>query len=211
MNTFKLFLVVLLCLNLYTLDVLGQYSPESYPREVYTREKYAPKIDSLRKLCGYRKKIPAEFELQTLLALSHYPDLYRARIKFIYRKKVQLPIAARPALGPLDIFFRFRKGRQYKIVMRVGTPYVLNRTFNEQVGILGHELAHIQFYHHCSNIGLLRVGFCYLTSRRYRWRFEIDTDKRAIDFGFGYQYLGFPIYMYSKDVRNYMKQKGFLK
>lgn len=211
MNFKKILLVILLSMGMFTHEILAQYSPESYPDEVYTREKYAPKIDSLRKLCGHRKKIPPEFELQTLLALSHYPDLYRARIKFIYRKKVQLPIAARPAMGPLDIFFRFRKGRQYKIVMRVGTPYVLNRTFNEQVGILGHELAHIQFYRHCSTIGLFRVGFCYLTSRRYRWRFEIDTDKRAIDFGFGHQYLGFPIYMYTKDVKSYMKEKGFLK
>ena len=144
----------------------AQYLPEAYPNEIYTKEKYAPKIDSLRKLCGYRKKIPAEFELQTLLAISHYPDLYRARIKFIYRKKVQLPIAARPGTGFLDLFFRFRKGRQYKIVMRVNTPYMMNRTFDEQIGVIGHELAHIQFYRHCSNIGLFRVGFCYLTSRR---------------------------------------------
>ncbi|WP_045114731.1 hypothetical protein [Microscilla marina] len=189
----------------------AQYSPETYPNEIYTQEKYASKIDSLRKLCGHRKKIPQEFELQTLLAISHYPDLYRARIQFIYRKKVQLPIAARPAMGFLDLFFRFRKGRQYKIVMRTNTPYMLNRTFDEQVGIIGHELAHIQFYRHCSSVGLFRVGFCYLTSRRYRWRFELDTDQRAIDFGFGHQLLRFPIYMYSRDIKAYMKTKGFLK
>lgn len=206
----KTCITILLWLGLVS-TAIAQYSPEAYPNEVYTKEKYAPKIDSLRKLCGYRKKIPKEFELQTLLAISHYPDLYRARIKFIYRKNVSLPIAARPAMGFLDLFFRFRKGRQYKIVMRVNTPYMLNRTFDEQIGIIGHELAHIQFYRHCSSVGLFRVGFCYLTSRRYRWRFELETDQRAINFGFGHQLMRFPIYMYSRDIREYMKTKGFLK
>lgn len=210
MNIKKTVLVIFLfgCITHLT---SAQYSPDAYPNEIYTKEKYAAKIDSLRKLCGYRKKIPAAFELQTLLAISHYPDLYRARIKFIYRKKVQLPIAARPAMGFLDLFFRFRKGRQYKIVMRVNTPYMMNRTFDEQVGVIGHELAHIQFYRHCSNIGLFRVGFCYLSSSRYRWRFELDTDRRAIDFGFGNQLMRFPIYMYSHDIRQYMKEKGYLE
>lgn len=210
MNKNKLFLVVL-CMGVFLIQAKAQYSADAYPDEIYTRQKYAPKIDSLRKLCGYRKRIPPEFELQTLLAISHYPDLYRARIKFIYRKKVQLPIAARPAMNLLDIFFRFRKGRQYKIVMRVNTPYMMNRTFDEQVGVIGHELAHIQYYRHKSNISLFGVGFRYLSSSRYRWRFELATDKRAIDFGFGNQLLRFPIYMYTRDIRAYMKSKGFLK
>ncbi|MDX2301156.1 MAG: hypothetical protein NW226_00090 [Microscillaceae bacterium] len=173
----------------------------------YERADYQHKTDSLRSLFGFRKKIPEEYELQTLLAISHYPDLYRARIKFKYVDRPAIPISARPSF--VD-FVHSRKNRQYKIVMRVGSPYVLNRNFDEQVGLIGHELGHIQFYIHKSFLSLIGVGFKYATSDKYRMRFELDTDRRLIDYGLGWQLREAPIYLDRSAVEDYMKQVGYM-
>ena len=173
----------------------------------YQRIDYQPKIDSLRKLCGHRKKAPKAFELQTLLAISHYPDLYWARIKFKCRKNAGLPISARPSF--VD-FIHSRKHRRYKIVMRTGSRYVLNRNFDQQVGLIGHELAHIQYYRHKSFLSLIKVGFRYVTSQKYRIKFELDTDLRTIEYGLGWQLRSASIYMNIQAIEENMRRLGYM-
>lgn len=205
-NIYTIFIsLILLTSNTY---LFAQKPTKGYPKIIYKKADFEDKIDSLRKLCGYRKKIPPEFELQTLIAISHYPDLHKAKIKFKYSKRAKLPIAARPSF--VD-FIHTRKNRQYKIVMRVGSDYVLRRSFNAQVGLIGHELAHIQFYRYKSSLSLIGIGFKYAFSRKYAWKFELDTDKRAIDFGFGWQLLEAPIYFYKEQVKKYMLEKGYIE
>ena len=47
-------------------------------------------LDSLRHLYGKNKRLPAAFELPALAALSHYPELANASIRFVV-KKSKLP------------------------------------------------------------------------------------------------------------------------
>ena len=153
---------------------------------VYT----ANDLAALRAAYGRNKTIPAAYELPALLALAHYPQLADAQIDFVVAD-VRTPIASRPAIGSL---FGRRRNRVYRIVISesshwAGSPVLVrNMSLDAQVGALGHELGHTVFYMRKSFCGLLGVGFRFL-SRKYRIRFERDTDVRAIDHGLGWQLL----------------------
>ena len=206
MYPIRLILFLMLCI-LIVPPAFSQTTKKYAQKFTYQRIDYQPKIDSLRNLCGHRKKIPKVFELQTLLAISHYPDLYQVKIKFKCRKNAGLPISARPSF--VD-FIHSRKNRRYKIVMRNGSRYVLNRNFDQQVGLIGHELAHIQYYRHKSFLSLIKVGFRYVTSQKYRIKFELDTDLRTIQYGLGWQLRSASIYMPVEIIEKHMKELGYL-
>ena len=76
---------------------------------------------------------------------------------------------------------------------------------NAKVGLLGHELAHIECYEEKSNFDLLVTGLKYLLSEKFKHEFEIDTDKRTIDHGLGWQLYDFELYMTKEKILNYMK------
>lgn len=173
---------------------------------LYEEASCAKHIDSLRKHFGVRKEIPKEYELATLVALSHYPDLKNTRIKFVLKENVKLPIATRPA--ELS-FLRLRKGRLYRVIINPNSKgFVLNKSFNQQVGIIGHELAHIQHYVHTSFIGVAWQGLRYITSQNYWWRYETDTDRRTVKYGLGWQLYDFQLYLKREDMYEELKKYG---
>lgn len=139
---------------------------------------------------GRYKKLPIGFEKQTLLALSHFEELKKIKIKFKVKRKL-VPLASRPTV--FSSFFKPEK-RCYKITIsrksiKMLSPILLqNLTYNAQIGVLGHELSHVADFNTKSFAGILKVVFGNL-SRKFLDRFEFNTDKICIEHGLGYQLL----------------------
>ena len=97
---------------------------------------------------GQNKSLPPGFELQALLALSHYPELNTVNIRFVI-DDVDIPLSSRPHWASL---LKGAEKRNYLVVIDSnrkqgnGAFLLKNQPFNAQVGILGHELAHTVYY-----------------------------------------------------------------
>ncbi|MBA3899490.1 MAG: hypothetical protein H0X62_04640 [Bacteroidetes bacterium] len=141
--------------------------------------------------------IPDEYEAACVLALSHYPELQNEKIEFVYGKG-SYSMAARPV--PLSLF-RNKKNRKYKIFINTESKskglLLPNVGFNAQVGIVGHELAHILYYTKKSSFRIVLDGIGYM-SKSYRAKFEKETDRVAIERGLGWQ-----LYEFSNSTQNH--------
>ena len=157
------------------------------PIPTYSAEDMAPHLETLRSLYGRHKDIPKQYELEILVALSHFPDLRDTRIKFVLKSRA--PISSRPYIGTL---FRAKKRRVYRIGISesdrfAGSPALLrNMSFNARIGALGHELAHTAWFEKKSFFQFFAIGFSFI-SRKWHRQFERQTDQRAIDYGLGWQ------------------------
>lgn len=153
----------------------------------YVEAQERPRYDSLLEEYGQNKELPAGFELQTLLALSHYPELRDIRIRFIV-DDVNIPLSSRPYWASM---LRNADQRTYLVVIDSHLDgdrdalLLKNQPFNAQIGIIGHELAHTVYYLDRSFFGILGDALCQLSDCRVD--FERDTDRRLIRYGLGWQ------------------------
>jgi hypothetical protein len=153
-------------------------------------------IDSLHSIYGFQKELPEGFELQTLLALKHYPELKNTRIKFII-KKAFIPLSSRPSMFSL---LRKRDHRTYRVIIsdkslpQMENVLLKNLPFNAQIAILGHELAHAAEYQTQNSYLLMCTGVLYLWGP-YRASMEKETDLRTIEHGLGWQLLEYAEYV----------------
>jgi hypothetical protein len=196
---------------------------------VYDREHEERRFDELHTVYGGNKRLPDGYELQALLALSHFPELRRVRIEFTVKRAI-VPLVSYVRLPSV---FRKPGERRYRIVISSKSfagmePMLLaNLPFDAQVGILGHEVAHTVEYLEKGALGMLGVPFCSLR-RRCREPFEQGTDRRAIDYGLGWQLYGYyryvwdvqrsagnadggyaKTYMTPREILSYMEQIGY--
>ena len=141
----------------------------------------------LLKTFGQHKRLPENYELQALLALSHYPELRAVSIRFIV-DDVGIPLSSRPHWASM---LRSARKRSYQVIIDTnleGPRDVLllkNQPFNAQIGIIGHELAHTVYYLNRSFFGILGDAVCQFSSCRIE--FERKTDRRLIAYGLGWQ------------------------
>ncbi|MEQ8955212.1 MAG: hypothetical protein RL120_13855 [Gammaproteobacteria bacterium] len=170
------------------LPVLGQ---PPYPISVvraYDEAEQRHNFDQLLAAYGRNKELPPGYELQALLALSHFPELGDVRIRFIY-DDVDIPLSSRPFWASM---LRSAKNRTYLVVIDSHRDsgrqalLVKNQPFNAQVGIIGHELAHAVYYLERSFFGIAADALCQL-SNECRIAFERATDRRLIEYGLGWQ------------------------
>ncbi len=152
---------------------------------IFYKKDFIGKKDSLLKLYGSNKVFMDKLELQALVALSYYPELKNVTIKF-KSNKLNSTMAARPTYGSV---FKRKGKRKYVITLNdkqsVNVPFD-SASFNAQVGVIGHELAHISYYEKEKAGKLRRLTFKYL-NKKFRAKFEKDTDKRAVLHGLGWQ------------------------
>ena len=147
------------------------------------------------------KEIPNKIKVQTLIALSFYPELNDVKIIFRFRKRTT-PLTSRPQL--LSTFKR-KINRTYVITISTNTnenltPILfLNLPFNAQIGVLGHELGHIVEYKNKSTFHLMGIPINMLNAK-YTNRLEFNTDLICINHGLGYQ-----LYEWSRYVRGVLK------
>ena len=144
---------------------------------------------------GQNKELPAGYELQTLLALSHYPELKKTRIRFVV-DNVDIPLSSRPHWATM---LRSAGKRTYLVVIdsqRDGGREELllkKQPFNAQTGIIGHELAHTVYYLDRSFFGILNDALCQLSDCRIG--FERLTDQRTVDYGLGWQRFDHSVFL----------------
>lgn len=181
---------ILFCsLSLEGQAIHKQYSPKQMSDSEYIQ---------LKTLYGKNKTLPSGFEKQALTALSFYPELQSATILFRILPS-QTPLASRPAILSA---FRSPFRRTYLITissetMSVMEPILLkNLPYNAQIGVLGHEIAHISYYCRQNTWQLIALALHYM-GKRFTDSFEYNTDKACIDHGLGYQLLD-----WSLEVRN---------
>lgn len=142
------------------------------------------------------KKIPESIKKQVLIALSYYPELKDLNIIFRI-KKTKTPLTSRPRF--FDVFKK-KKNRTYVITIssssnKALTPILFdNLPFNAQIGVIGHELAHIVEYNTKSSLEIVGLLFK-LMKPSFVDSFEFNTDKRAITQGLGYQLLDWSKYV----------------
>jgi hypothetical protein len=177
-------------LSLVALQPAGAQTVREYV-EAEARERY----DELLEEFGENKTLPPGYELQALLALSHYPELKSVRIRFMV-DDVDIPLSSRPHWTSM---LRSARNRTYLVVIdnnrEDGRNALLleNQPFNAQVGILGHELAHTVYYLDRSFFGILGDAICQLGDCRIQ--FERATDRRLIDYGLGWQRFDHALYV----------------
>ncbi len=185
----RIIVILLLCIT-----VLPSWAEIPIIR-AYKRSDLTSKVDSLKSNFGINKAYPPEFELQILIALSHYPELKYTRITFEKTKSI-IPLVSRPRTLST---FRKKEKWHYKIIISDGGEFcysdvlLKNVPFNAQIGIIGHELAHTLYYQDKSWTDMLAIGLNYINPR-YRASFEKDTDRRAIAHGFGWQLFEYANY-----------------
>lgn len=164
-------------------------------KKIYTEEEFMPSYDSLMTSYGANKILPKGFELATLVALSHYPELKNTHIRFIL-KETFIPLVSKPKIASM---FKNKAKWEYEVIIsdhsneEMETILLKNLSFNAQVGIIGHELGHTAYYLDKSIGEMMSIGFNYLY-KNYRANFEKDTDKRAVDHGLGWQLYDYSIY-----------------
>jgi hypothetical protein len=161
-----------------------------YDSTYYTADMFSDRIGELRIKHGYKKYIPAEYELPVLVALSHYPELDSVPIDFTCLP-IQTTMMAQPHTSTLFAGLGHRTYAIFINTSKKNTGFVPTElSFNQLVGVIGHELGHISYYSRQHTCGLLMDAFGYYF-RNYRRSFEKGTDLIAIEHGLGWQLFDF--------------------
>jgi hypothetical protein len=139
---------------------------------------------------GKNKQLLPGYELQTLIALSFFPELEKIRVKFV-QKHTRSPLNTRPVFPQL---LKKGSGRSFLVTVSDSSitqlePILLEKMdFNAQIGVLGHELSHVADFISRSLGSLIGSGINHISSR-YIDRFEYRTDSICIAHGLGFQLL----------------------
>src|SRR6188508_2412856 len=156
-------------------------------------------IDSLKEF-GNKKEIPPQFEKPILTALSYFPELKKVHIVFKI-KKAYTPLTTKPNFAGV---FKRKDHRTYIITISDQTIDTLkpllfqNLIFEQQVGVIGHELSHVVDFNSKNFLQTIGVGINHI-SKRYLDKMEFNTDRICIQHGLGKYLLA-----YSKHVRETM-------
>lgn len=159
----------------------------------------AASIDSLQKF-AVNKEIPGQYQKPILTALSHFPELKDVHIIFRIKKQYT-PLTTKPDLASV---FKRKNYRTYIITISNQTIDTLQRllfqnlTFEEQVGVIGHELSHVVDFNSKNFPQTIGIGIGHI-SKKYLDKMEFNTDRICIQHGLG-QYL----LAYSNHVRQTM-------
>lgn len=130
---------------------------------------------------------PAEYERQILYALSYYPELNE--VKIIFKK---MPITTTLNCKPKISSLWGGKSKRVYVIGINNKKEFSGILFSEippegQIGIIGHELAHIKDYQSRSIFGVMDRGIDYLHGRS-KAKFERAIDTMTIQAGMG-EYL----------------------
>lgn len=163
----------------------------------YTSELDSSLYEALLAEFGQHKSLAKGFELQCLIALSHYPELKEVSIDFLVEPAF-LPLASRP--DPVTVLFPWINRKYLVIISNESADFfepilMRNLPFNEQVGVVGHELAHTLYYMNKSSLQLGCIAYCYEYDNDFHTNFERDTDKRGVAHGLGYQLYDYAFFV----------------
>ena len=175
----------------------NNFAQQQAPR-LFSKLIMSNQIDTLRSQFNNNKFLYEKYELQTLIALSYFPELKNTKISF-RRREFRTTMAARPK--GIEVFRA--KGKRHYIIYINDYPSSKvspdSVSFNAQIGVIGHELAHLVDYEQTSSLKMLIVGFSYL-NKKFRTKFERATDLRTINHGLLWQCYDFALYVHNSSV-----------
>jgi len=161
-------------------------------------------------LCSFSlaiRDLPENYEDEITYALSKYPELEDVNIKFV-EEKIATTMACRPNF---NFIYKKKKNREYVITINneisESSGFVLSDLSKDaQIGVIGHELAHIVDYEERNAIQILAIGIEHLVKRS---QLEKYVDLIAINHGFGKGIANFTetIVHNKKTPMNYKKNK----
>lgn len=163
------------------------YQPIIAQNRLLIAENYSKSaIDSLQQKFAKNKHLAPEFLLETLIALSYYPELQNTDIRFVY-KDIKTTMSATPRISSF-----WHKKNRYQINInskKKGQEGILLKEvpFNGRIGVLGHELAHIADYVRKKKLGLITFGIHYTLSKKFHAKYEKATDSQTIEKGLAWQ------------------------
>ncbi|MCK4661842.1 MAG: hypothetical protein KAT68_03170 [Bacteroidales bacterium] len=162
------------------------------------KEDIVNKIDSIIEIYSYIDNLPDSFKIQTYFAISHYPELVNTKIIF-REKKIRTTMATRPRF---DFIFKKRNKRTYIIYInnsskKINGAIISEVPFNAQVGVIGHEFAHILDFSNKNGIRILGNGIGYLF-KKFKIKLEYQTDSTTIAHGLGWQVYDFSDYILNR-------------
>ena len=166
------------------------FNPDSLPASFFV---------NLKQEYGNKKIYPAQLEKQILIALSYYPELKNTPIKFQLRPNHSSG-DTRVTWGGL---FESPRKRHFRVVISDSTEEMLmplifkNLSFNAQLGLIGHELAHVSDFFSVTTLQIIKHVVSSV-STKYVDRIEYNTDATCIAHGLGYQLLEWSSYVRKK-------------
>ncbi len=179
------------------------------PVKEFNYEKMKLLQDVLTEDFSTNKSLDTTFELPGLIALSYYPELINHHIRF-QQKNIKTTMQSVPRL---DFIFRSREKRVYKIsidnkVRNKKGLLLKDVPFNAQIGVIGHELAHVVDYDSKSKMGIVFLGIGYLFPGKRR-QIENRVDEITIAHGLGNQVKDFSGFVLNNPDLNerYLKYK----
>ena len=141
-----------------------------------------------------RKKYVLEYKENCMIALTHYPSLRRTKIKFT-RRRISTTMMCRPRI--LSVFRR-PGHRSYIIVFNKKKnfegPLYDHIPSNAQIGVVGHELAHIIDFENLSTNQIMGRGIGMLSDHK-RSLYEKYIDQLTIEHGLGKELLAWSEYV----------------
>ena len=165
-------------------------------------------IDSLKILYGEHKEFIPEFELQCLLALSYYPELKDSYISFRYKS-----IGTTGKTSATTSSFLVNKNRHYIIYINSKAkgriPLLKDVPFNGQVGLIGHELAHVADFCNRKCLSMAAWAYSYAFKNK-KADCEKATDQLTIQHGLGWQLYDWMNFVLNQAVTT-EKYKSFKK
>jgi hypothetical protein len=190
-------IIRMLCLIVVLGLGLSETKGQNNVYKIFVKSEWQQYYDSLHSIYSSKKTFVKEFELQSLIALSYYPELKDVTITFQYHD-IKTTMEVRP-----EYTSAFKNhNRKYIIFIDNDTHNnegVLLRdvSFNAQIGVIGHELAHIMDFEKRSVKSLLLLAVDYVTLKKHA-RYERSIDEYAIKRGLGWQELEFADFMQNK-------------
>ena len=187
---FKENIIRLLCLVVVLVPGLSETKGQNNVYKVFVKSEWQQYYDSLHSNYGSKKKFVKEFELQALIALSYYPELKDVPITFQYHD-IKTTMEVRPEFGSAIK----NHNRKYIIFIDNNTHHnegVLlgDVPFNAQIGVIGHELAHIMDFEQRSVKRIILLASGYEVFKNHA-RYERSIDEYAIGRGLGWQLMEF--------------------
>ena len=184
MNLKIKFISAILLINMCIFSSSHAQLPE--PKR-YIDSSFCVKVkDTLFKKFGSNKFFIPKFRLQCLIALSYYPSLSDVHIDFTF-SNISTTMECRPT--PYSVIHNSLK-KEYIIYINNDKNFegVLldNVPFNAQIGVIGHELAHIIDYENQNTIGIINRGLEYLSVETKK-EYEHYIDSLTIRNGLGWQ------------------------
>ena len=149
-------------------------------------------LAELQQKFGNNKKFIPGLELQSLIALSFYPELTDCKIDFKLSGQESM---AKTTLSFVSLIFNFKHFLIYINNNRSGPGLMIkDLPFNAQVGALGHELAHAADFMHKNLPGMIWWGIKYLNKNKRR-SIERSADLTTIRHGLGWQLFDYTTFV----------------